>query len=186
MPVRRITAAGMCSPCGSAMSLASARVVVVPARAHPISRRCPCGAAAVAWQSTTSTSSCESDSETADITLRSDETSDDSATSEAPRPSVAYSPYLRLAFNQAFCTASPFGNTARISAVADRHDPVVAKMTGNADADRVTLSTSRQQFRRLAHTRWLPSGDARGSGTRERGIWRSILNRDLAEAHCNI
>ena len=76
MPVRRVTAAGMCSPCGSAMSLASARVVVVPARPQPISMRCPCGAAAVAWQSTTSTSSCESDSETVDITLRSDETSD--------------------------------------------------------------------------------------------------------------
>src|SRR5215813_8916287 len=76
MPVRRITAAGMCSPSGSAISLASARVVVVPLRAQPISRRCPRGAAAVAWQSTTSTSSCERDSETVDITLRSDETLD--------------------------------------------------------------------------------------------------------------
>jgi hypothetical protein len=76
MPVRRATAGGLRSPFGSAMSRTCASVVVAPARAQPISMRCPCGAAAVAWQSTTSTSSCESDSEPVDITLRDDQTSD--------------------------------------------------------------------------------------------------------------
>ena len=61
IPVIRATAGGICSPSGSAIKGACASVMVVPrTRAQPISRRWPRGAAAVAWQSTTSTSSCES------------------------------------------------------------------------------------------------------------------------------
>jgi hypothetical protein len=63
--------------CHQALKLRSQypSVIVVPRTwAQPISRRCPSGAAAVAWQSMTSTSSCESDSETVHITLHATRT----------------------------------------------------------------------------------------------------------------
>ena len=64
IPVIRATAGGICSPSGSAIRRRMrVRDCVRRTRAQPISRRCPRGAAAVAWQSTTSTSSCESGSE---------------------------------------------------------------------------------------------------------------------------
>jgi len=60
MPVIRETAGGICSPSGSAIRQACGCVTVSRARAQPISRRCPRGAAAVAWQSMTRTSRCDS------------------------------------------------------------------------------------------------------------------------------
>src|SRR5262245_47761360 len=62
MPVIRATAGGIFSSLESAMRCARVCVTVVRDRAHAISRRCPRGAAAVAWQSMISTSSCESGS----------------------------------------------------------------------------------------------------------------------------
>lgn len=58
-PVIRATAGGIVTPCGSAMSCERGWTVVLD-RDHAISRRWPRGAAAVAWQSITSTSSSES------------------------------------------------------------------------------------------------------------------------------
>ena len=64
IPVIRATAGGIRSPSGSAIRHACGCVTVLRrTRPQPISRRCPRGAAAVAWQSTTRTSSCESGSE---------------------------------------------------------------------------------------------------------------------------
>src|SRR5206468_9353333 len=70
MPVIRETAGGISSPSGSAIRHACGCVTVLRTWAQPISRRCPRGAAAVAWQSTTSTSTCESGSERLPSTIR--------------------------------------------------------------------------------------------------------------------
>src|SRR5438093_4703727 len=63
MPVIRETAGGICSPSGSAIRHACGCVTVLRTWAQPISRRCPRGAAAVAWQSITRTSRCQSGSD---------------------------------------------------------------------------------------------------------------------------
>jgi hypothetical protein len=60
MPVIRVTAGGMRALSGIAIRQARGGVMVAPARAQPISRRCPRDATEVAWQSTTNTSSSES------------------------------------------------------------------------------------------------------------------------------
>jgi hypothetical protein len=78
------------------MSRVRRSVLIACARAHPISRRHPRGAAAVAWQSTTSTSSSESGSvhNTVGDVRRSNRLP---SRGTAMRSSVAYSPYLRPA-----------------------------------------------------------------------------------------
>jgi len=69
IPVIRVTAGGIFSSLESAMRCARAWMTVVRDRAHAISRRCPRGAAPVAWQSITSTSSCESGTDRSQITI---------------------------------------------------------------------------------------------------------------------